>query len=86
MLVPKKTHLMSMSGDLSAAPADLPGSPNHPTQCEAIKVAGTFVGQAAAYSAGVLELIKAHLAPLAHLLGMHRKRRRLATLRSCNST
>jgi len=71
--VPRKTNVMTDLGDLSAAPADLPGSPNHPTHnqpVEAIKVAGAFVGLPAASSAGTLAVIKARLAPLAHLLGM----------------
>ena len=71
--VPRKTNLMTDSGDLSAAPADLPGSPNHPTKnqpVDVIKVAGAYVGRPAASSVGTLAVIMARLAPLAHLLGM----------------
>ena len=51
----RKTVLMSKSGDLSAAPSDLPGSPNHPSHqaIHTIKVAGTYVGQPAASSVGL---------------------------------
>ena len=61
--------LMSKSGDLSAAPSDLPGSPNHPSHpaIHTIKVAGTYVGQPAASSVGLLALLRARLAPLTHL-------------------
>jgi hypothetical protein len=67
----RKTVLMSKSGDLSAAPSDLPGSPNHPSHpaIHTIKVAGTYVGQPAASSVGLLALLRARLAPLTHLLG-----------------
>ena len=62
-----KTNLYSREGDLSAAPPTLPGSPSHPTAFDRIKcfkVAGTFIGDAAACSSMLLTLIQARLAPL----------------------
>ena len=66
----RKTCLMTKTGDLSAAPADIPGSPAHPSRqaIHTIKVAGTYVGQPEASSAGTLALMRARLAPLKHLV------------------
>ena len=67
----RKTCLMTKSGDLSAAPADIPGSPAHPSRqaIHTIKVAGTYVGQPEASAAGTLALMRARLTPLKHLVG-----------------
>ena len=68
-----KVALSSAAGDLSTAPADLPGSPNHPTASAPIrvfKIAGTFVGDADACSDAARTLIAARLRPLERIVGM----------------
>ena len=68
-----KVNLFSMSGDLSAAPDYLPGSPNHPTdnaRLEFIKVAGSIVGHTHAVSTYPMHLFKARLHPIYSVLNI----------------
>ena len=78
---PSKCLVYSRSGDLSAAPADMPGSPNFvhadpETQLRgrkpvrAFKVAGALVGDDAECSRRLCEEITARLAPLEYLVSM----------------
>ena len=69
----RKTKLYSPCGDLSDMPSDLPGSPNHPTlnaRIANIKIAGAFVGESAANSRDLMDLIAARLQPLDRLIAM----------------
>ena len=68
-----KTNLYSSAGDLSAAPADIPGSPNYndasDPACQerlrrrvtVFKVGGTFLGDGDACASALLELMRAKL-------------------------
>ena len=78
---PSKCLVYSRSGDLSAAPTDMPGSPNFvhadpETQLRgrkpvlAFKVAGALVGDDAECSRRLCEEIAARLAPLEYLVSM----------------
>ena len=71
----RKVKVLSPAGDLSFAPPDLPGSPNHtepslarPVHC--FKVAGTPVGLPDACTPAITALVDARLAPIAHVLAM----------------
>ena len=69
----RKTKLISPAADLSAAPSDLPGSPNHTAyfqRIECIKVAGTPVGRPTACSRALLDIITARLQPLSYVTAM----------------
>ena len=78
-----KTTLYSSAGDLSAAPADIPGSPNYddasdPARRERLrrrvtvfKVGGTFLGDDDACANALLELMRAKLEkPLSYIVRM----------------
>ena len=68
-----KTALHSPSGNLSAAPAHLPGSSHHLTlsgPIRAAKLGGAFIGDPDACSSAALATITARLAPLSHIVQM----------------
>ena len=68
-----KTALHSPSGNLSAAPAHLPGSSHHLTlsgPIRAAKLGGAFIGDPDACSSAAFATITARLAPLSHIVRM----------------
>jgi hypothetical protein len=70
-----KTNLFSLRGDLSAAPPDIPGSPNHPTDAtrrHTIKMVGGYIGHDDAVSSAIDNAIKHRLSPLTNITNMTR--------------
>ena len=76
-----KSGVITLAGDLSQAPNDIPGSPNFSHRDPAkraagrrplttITIAGTYLGQPDACSAALLLLLQAKLQPLHYVVGM----------------